>query len=74
MLPKLILLDPDPRGVDSSKYCHLVTQRWTQVGPLCPQEVLKRLGRTSGLVAQRRERVSPPCQGLWAATQSAFAL
>ena len=31
-------------------------QRWTQGGPLCPQEVLKRLGRTSELVAQRRER------------------
>ena len=40
-----------------------MTQRWTQVGPLCPQEVLKRLGSTSELVAQRRERVSPIARG-----------
>ena len=46
MLPKLLLLDPDPRGVDSSKYCHLVTQRWTQgasVPPRGPEEAWKNL-------------------------------
>ena len=52
----LLLVDQDRGDDGSSKGCHLVTQRGTQGGPLCPQEVLNRPGRASELVAQRRER------------------
>ena len=56
MFSMLLMLDPVAETLVLPSKCHLVTQRWTQGGPLCPQEVLKRLGRTSELVAQRRER------------------
>ena len=60
MFSKLLLLDQDPQGIDSSKQCHLVTRKWTHVGPLCPQEVLKRLRSASELVAQRRGSLQSP--------------
>ena len=52
MFSMLLILDPVAETLVLPSKCHLVTQRWTQVGPLCPQEVLKRLGSTSELVAK----------------------
>ena len=74
MFSMLLLVDQD-RGDDGSfKGCHLVTQRGTQVGPLCPQEVLKRLGSASEPVAQGEGQHLSNHQGLCAANKAAFAL
>ena len=47
----------------SPEQCHLVTRGWTQVGPLCPQEVLKRLRRPQNCSPRRGSRVSPQSPG-----------
>ena len=59
MISKLLLLIRMAETLVLQGSWHLVPQRWTRVGPLCPQEVLKRPESPSKLVAQRRERVSP---------------
>ena len=63
----LLMLDPVAETLVLPSKCHLVTQRWTQVGPLCPQEVLKRLGSASEPVAQGEGQHISNHQGLCAA-------
>ena len=70
MFSMLLMLDPVAETLVLPSKCHLVTQRWTQVGPLCPQEVLKRLGSASEPVAQGEGQHLSNHQGHCAATQS----
>ena len=70
----LLMLDPVAETLVLPSKCHLVTQRWTQVGPLCPQEVLKRLGSASEPVAQGEDQHLSNHQGLGAANKAAIAL
>ena len=63
MFSMLLMLDPVAETLVLPSKCHLVTQRWTQVGPLCPQEVLKRLGSASEPVAQGESPGFPQSPG-----------